>query len=176
MDGVRQTIAEDGPVVVAAAAAGGCGRGMPAPADFFSESGHAGIASDYGKRESSALHFLAEQVGAGVVSGFARKGSGEFTPRSANGFASCTRSVEEGALVADVWLRHGQCSIQPVATQFPAFCAGEAEEFSKRFGVSVQGQGTLAQRRDFGTTSTHWGALCLTAPSGTTAPEGGSVR
>ncbi len=180
-------------------AAPGRGRGRPARAYILSEVGHAGMESDYAELASSALRFLAEHVGAGAVNEFARERGGKLKARyaaqlgtagadvttraqalatalSADGFAASTRPVGEDAPTAGVQLRQGHCPIQRVATQFPAFCDAEAEVFSQLLGVRVQRQGTLVQGEHLCTTFIPVGAVRVTAPSRTTAPDGGSLQ
>jgi len=226
-DRVRQTIAEDGPLTAADLASrlsltpaavrrhldllalngtieesqspAARGRGRPARAYILSEIGHAGMESDYAELASSALRFLAEHVGAGAVSDFARERGGKFEARystqlgevgadvtaraqalatalSADGFAASTRPVAEDAPAAGVQLRQGHCPIQSVATQFPAFCDAEAEVFSQLLGVRVQRQGTLAQGEHLCTTFIPVGTVRVAGPSATAAPDGGSVH
>ncbi|MCY7324717.1 MAG: helix-turn-helix domain-containing protein [Microbacteriaceae bacterium] len=181
------------------ATAGGRSRGRPARAYILSEVGHAGMESDYAELASSALRFLAEHAGADAVDEFAREHSAKFEARyaaqlaavsadvtaraqalatalSADGFAASARPVGADMPAAGVELRQGHCPIQRVANQFPAFCDAEADAFSQLLGVRVQRQRTLAQGEHVCTTFIPVGAVPVTAPSGTTTPDGGSFH
>jgi predicted ArsR family transcriptional regulator len=149
------------------AATGGRGRGRPARAYVLSEAGHIGMDSDYDDVATSALRFLAQQVGDEAVGEFARERIAELEERLAeqldaagddvesraeilataltsNGFAASTRPVAAGTPLAGIQLCQGHCPMQHVAAEFPQFCDAETDAFSRLLGVHVQRLATLA--------------------------------
>ena len=149
------------------AAGRGRGRGRPARAYVLSEAGHIGMDSDYDAVATSALRFLAQQVGDEAVGQFARERIAELEQRLAgqleaagddvasraeilataltsSGFAASTRPVAAGTPLAGVQLCQGHCPMQHVAAEFPQFCDAETDAFSRLLGVHVQRLATLA--------------------------------
>jgi predicted ArsR family transcriptional regulator len=143
------------------------GRGRPARAYVLSEAGHIGMDSDYDDVATSALRFLAKQVGDEAVGEFARERIAELEERLAeqldgagddvearaeilataltsNGFAASTRPVATGTPLAGIQLCQGHCPMQHVAAEFPQFCDAETDAFSRLLGVHVQRLATLA--------------------------------
>ncbi len=152
----------------AVASGSGRTRGRPARTYILSEAGHAGMESGYADVATSALHFLAEHVGADAIGEFAREHAAQLEARyasqlatagdddlaraqalatalSADGFAASIRPVGAGAPLTGVQLRQGHCPVQEIAGQFPAFCEAEAEAFSRLLGVGVQRLETLVK-------------------------------
>ena len=180
------------------ATAGGRGRGRPARAYVLSESGHAGMSSDYADVATSALHFLAEHAGADAVGEFARERSAQLEARyaaqlpstngdvraraqalasvlSADGFAASIRSAEEGLPVTSVQLCQGHCPVLHVAAEFPVFCDVETEVFSRLLGVPVERQTTLVGGEHVCTTVIPVDALAMPTTSETNNPSEGSI-
>lgn len=187
------------------ASVGGRGRGRPARAYILSEAGHLGMDSDYDDVATSALRFLAEQAGADAVGEFARGRSAELeqgyaaqlaaggddvTARAdalaaaltGDGFAASTRPVGAGTPLAGVQMRQGHCTVQHVATAFPAFCDAETDAFSRLLGVHVQRLSTLAHGEHVCTTFIPVSAVpvraiaALKAPKGMTISDEGSTQ
>ena len=190
-------LAADGAIEEHEPAATG-GRGRPARAYVLSESGHAGMSSDYADVATSALQFLAEHAGADAVAEFARERSAGLEQRyatqlpstgdnvhdraqalasvlSADGFAASIRPAEAGLPVAGVQLCQGHCPILNVAAEFPVFCDAETEVFSRLLGVPVERRTTLVAGQHICTTFIPVDALTMPTTSETNNPSEGSI-
>lgn len=147
-------------------ASGARKRGRPARAYVLSETGHQRLKGDYDELAGQVLRFLHDHVGEQAVEAFARERAAELAQRlepalagahtqrersealaaalTTQGYAASARPVGEGTSLAGVQLCQGHCPVQHVATEFPAFCEAEREEFSKLLGVHVQRLASLA--------------------------------
>lgn len=144
------------------------GRGRPARAYVLTSAGHDSLpmmSSEYDDLASSAMEFMAEQLGPQAVEAFAERRVADLERRYApvvdaagNDVAARTRALA-GALAGDGYaasaratttadggtqLCQGHCPVQHVATRFPQLCEAETEVFSRLLGVHVQRLATLA--------------------------------
>jgi predicted ArsR family transcriptional regulator len=146
-------------------------RGRPARVYVLTDAGHASMTTAYDDLASSAMEFLAEQLGPTAIEAFAARrvadlesryapvvdAAGDDTDQRAralaealarDGYAASARPVgspETGAAAdAGIQLCQGHCPVQHVATRFPQLCEAETEVFSRLLGVHVQRLATLA--------------------------------
>lgn len=143
------------------------GRGRPARAYVLTPAGHRALSTSYDDVATSALHFLAEQVGPQAVQAFAREHVAAVEDRyrervhaagpdvraraealaqalSEDGYAASSRSLDLPIAGVGLQLCQGHCPMQQVASEFPEFCEAEREVFSRLLGVHVQRLATLA--------------------------------
>jgi predicted ArsR family transcriptional regulator len=124
----------------------------------------------YDDLATSAMEFLAEQLGPEAVEAFAARRVADLESRYApvvdavgddpdlrtraladalarDGYAASARPVGSagvGPAGEGVQLCQGHCPVQHVATRFPQLCEAETEVFSRLLGVHVQRLATLA--------------------------------
>jgi predicted ArsR family transcriptional regulator len=147
----------------------GRGRGRPARAYVLTDAGHASMTTAYDDLASSAMEFLAEQLGPTAIEAFAARRVADLESRYAPvvdaagddtdlraqalaqalarvGYAASTRPVgpPDAAGEAGIQLCQGHCPVQHVAARFPQLCEAETEVFSRLLGVHVQRLATLA--------------------------------
>lgn len=144
------------------------GRGRPARAYVLTSAGHDAApmaANAYDDLASSAMAFLAEQLGPQAIEAFAESRVIDLEQRYApvvdaagNDVAARTQALA-AALAGDGYaasarpttttdagtqLCQGHCPVQHVAALFPQLCEAETEVFSRLLGVHVQRLATLA--------------------------------
>jgi predicted ArsR family transcriptional regulator len=139
------------------------GRGRPARAYVLTDAGHAALSSEYDDLATSALRFLAEEIGPSAVERFAetrvRELEARYAPvvaRAGDDVAARTLALA-GALSSDGYsasarplgpngtqLCQGHCPVQHVAAAFPQLCEAETEVFARLLGGHVQRLATLA--------------------------------
>lgn len=148
------------------------GRGRPARVYVLTDAGHALMTTAYDDLATSAMEFLAEQLGPEAVEEFAARRVADLESRYApvvdaagadtdqraqalaealdrDGYAATARPVgplpaQTAAGDGGVQLCQGHCPVQHVATRFPQLCEAETEVFSRLLGVHVQRLATLA--------------------------------
>ena len=163
------------------------GRGRPARCYVLTDAGHESMSTAYDDLATSAISFLAEQLGAHAVEVFAERRVADLERRYApvvraagddvsartralagalagDGYAASTRPVSADA---GTQLCQGHCPVQHVATKFPQLCEAETEVFSRLLGVHVQRLATLAGGAHVCTTH-----VPSTAANRTRTPEG----
>jgi predicted ArsR family transcriptional regulator len=139
------------------------GRGRPARGYVLTDAGHSALSSEYDDLATSALRFLAEEIGPEAVERFAEARVRELEARyapgveaagpdigartealvaalSADGYAASARPMGPGG----VQLCQGHCPVQHVAAAFPQLCEAETEVFARLLGGHVQRLATLA--------------------------------
>jgi predicted ArsR family transcriptional regulator len=172
------------------------GRGRPARVYVLTDAGHASMTTAYDDLATSAMEFLAEQLGPEAVEEFAARrvadlehrylpvveAAGAETDQRAqaladalarDGYAASARPVgaPETAGAEGIQLCQGHCPVQHVATRFPQLCEAETEVFSRLLGVHVQRLATLASGAHVCTTHVPTsGITTLPAPSHRTTP------
>lgn len=141
-------------------------RGRPARAYVLSDAGHQRLKGDYDELAGEVLRYLRDNIGEQAVESFARDRAAQLARRlepalagardarersealaaalTDEGYAASARPVGEGTSLAGVQLCQGHCPVQHVASEFPAFCETEREEFSRLLGVHVQRLASLA--------------------------------
>ena len=145
------------------------GRGRPARAYVLTPAGHDHLpmlASAYDDLASSAMAYLAEQLGPQAIEAFAESRVADLEARygpvvdaagsdvaartkalagalAGDGYAASTRPTTTGG-DAGTQLCQGHCPVQHVATRVPQLCEAETEVFSRLLGVHVQRLATLA--------------------------------
>jgi predicted ArsR family transcriptional regulator len=167
------------------------GRGRPARAYVLTDAGHSALSSEYDDLATSALRFLADEIGADAVERFAESRVRELEARyapgveaagpdigartealvaalSADGYAASARPMGPGG----VQLCQGHCPVQHVAAAFPQLCEAETEVFARLLGGHVQRLATLAHGEHVCTTFVP--TASVTAP--VTASAATSVR
>lgn len=167
------------------------GRGRPARAYVLTSAGHDSLpmmSAAYDDLASSAMAFLAEQLGPQAVEAFAERRVADLEQRygpvveaAGADVAARTRALA-GALAGDGYaastrptttadtgtqLCQGHCPVQHVATRFPQLCEAETEAFARLLGRHVQRISTIGQG----------GHVCTTVvPAGTVVPAAPSER
>jgi predicted ArsR family transcriptional regulator len=153
------------------------GRGRPARAYIVTDGGHrhlnasADLSGHQDDLATSALRFVAQQLGAEAVATFARQRVAELEQRYAaavaaagaepaaraqalahalavDGFSASARRVPapglDGHASSGTQLCQGHCPMQQVAAAFPQLCEAETDAFARLLGVHVQRLATLA--------------------------------
>ncbi|MGL5829758.1 MAG: helix-turn-helix transcriptional regulator [Angustibacter sp.] len=141
-------------------------RGRPARSYVLTDVGHDRLSSGYDDLASSAMSFLAEQLGPQAIRDFAQRRVAELESRylpviaaagpdlgarthalaqalSRDGYAASTRQVP-GAAALGQQLCQGHCPVRHVAEQYPELCEAETDVISRLLGVHVQRLATLA--------------------------------
>ncbi len=158
----------EGQVEVRLSAASSRGRGRPARSYVLTDAGHGQLASAYDDLASSALNYLAEELGPEAIRSFAQRRVSELERRyapllaeagpelsartealadalSTDGYAASTRKIPAGPEnLRGEQLCQGHCPVQHVAERFPQLCEAETDAISRLLGVHVQRLATLA--------------------------------
>jgi len=149
---------------------GNRGRGRPAKLFVLTDAGRSAFVHAYDGLATSALRFIAEQMGPQAVADFARSqvselerryapvvAKGELSQRvqalaealSADGYAASVRPAPaigatkgEPARGEQVCQHH--CPVAHVAAEFPQLCEAETEAFGRLLGTPVQRLATIA--------------------------------
>ncbi|HET8613918.1 MAG TPA: metalloregulator ArsR/SmtB family transcription factor [Actinomycetales bacterium] len=174
------------------------GRGRPARVYVVTDAGHASMTTAYDDLATSAMEFLAEQLGPEAVEEFAARRVADLESRYApvleavgddpdlrtraladalarDGYAASARPVGSsgaGPAGEGIQLCQGHCPVQHVATRFPQLCEAETEVFSRLLGVHVQRLATLASGAHVCTTHVPTGA----APTATSTSTSTSTH
>jgi predicted ArsR family transcriptional regulator len=167
------------------------GRGRPARAYVLTDAGHASLTTAYDDLATSAMEFLAEQLGPEAVEAFAARRVADLEHRYApvveavgddtdlraraladalarDGYAASARPVGPagaGPAGEGIQLCQGHCPVQHVATRFPQLCEAETEVFSRLLGVHVQRLATLAGGAHVCTTHVPTSTMTLPTPT-----------
>ncbi len=141
-------------------------RGRPARQYVLTDAGHAQLGTAYDDLATSAMAFLAEQLGPQAIKDFAQRRVAELEARyqpimaeigpdidartealaqalSRDGYAASIRQIPGSAGLGQQ-LCQGHCPVQHVAEQFPELCEAETDVISRLLGVHVQRLATLA--------------------------------
>jgi predicted ArsR family transcriptional regulator len=143
-------------------------RGRPAKAYVLTDAGHCELTSAYDDLATSAMTYLAEQLGPEAIRTFAQRRVAELETRyapimaaagadvsartqalagalTADGYAASTRAIpaDPGSSLGEQ-LCQGHCPVQHVAERFPQLCEAETDAISRLLGVHVQRLATLA--------------------------------
>ena len=180
--------------------AAGRGRGRPARAFVLTDAGHAALTTAYDDLATSAMEFLAEQLGTEAVEAFAARRVADLESRYApvvdsvgadtdlraqaladalarDGYAASARPVGSpdgaGAAGEGIQLCQGHCPVQHVATRFPQLCEAETVVFSRLLGVHVQRLATLAGGAHVCTTHVPTGTVATLPPPSRHRPAAG---
>lgn len=175
------------------------GRGRPARVYVLTDAGHASMTTAYDDLATSAMEFLAEQLGPAAVEAFAARRVADLESRYApvvdaagddpdlraralaealarDGYAASARPVgspgQTGAVAGEgIQLCQGHCPVQQVATRFPQLCEAETEVFSRLLGVHVQRLATLAGGAHVCTTHVPTGTVAILPRPTTQRPD-----
>jgi predicted ArsR family transcriptional regulator len=137
------------------------GRGRPAKLFVITDAGRSAFEHAYDDLATSALRFLAEQLGAEAVAEFSRRQVGDLEARyaaamravppqqrvralaealSADGYAASSTTAPAGGQQ----LCQHHCPVAHVAADFPQLCEAETAAFGRLLGVPVQRLATIA--------------------------------
>jgi predicted ArsR family transcriptional regulator len=160
------------------------GRGRPPRAYVLTDAGHSALSSEYDDLATSALRFLAQEIGPDAVERFAEARVRELEARyapgveaagpdigartealvaalSADGYAASARPMGPGG----VQLCQGHCPVQHVASAFPQLCEAETEVFARLLGGHVQRLATLAHGEHVCTTFVPTASVTSSVPA-----------
>jgi predicted ArsR family transcriptional regulator len=165
----------------------------------LTDAGHASMTTAYDDLATSAMEFLAEQLGPAAVEAFAARRVADLESRYApvvdaagddpdlraralaealarDGYAASARPVgstgQTGAVAGEgIQLCQGHCPVQQVATRFPQLCEAETEVFSRLLGVHVQRLATLAGGAHVCTTHVPTGTVAILPRPTTQRPD-----
>ena len=173
------------------------GRGRPAKLFVITDAGRSAFEHAYDDLATSALRFLAEVAGPGVVAEFARRQVAELERRyrpvvasaepsemvtvlaealSADGYAASASGSPAGAGGEQLCQHH--CPVAHVAADFPQLCEAETEAFGRLLGTPVQRLATIAHGDGVCTTHVTAPSLVHTRTTGTasaTDTESGGI-
>ena len=179
------------------------GRGRPARAYVLTSAGHDSLpmmSAAYDDLASSAIDFLAEQLGPHAVEQFAERRVAELEQRygpvveaagddvvartralaqalAGDGYAASTRTTPSTTgRDGSTQLCQGHCPVQHVAARFPQLCDAETEVFSRLLGVHVQRLATLAGGAHVCTTHVPTGTTTRSTTPATTRTTNGRIR
>jgi predicted ArsR family transcriptional regulator len=137
------------------------GRGRPAKLFAITDAGRSAFEHAYDDLATSALRFLAENLGEDAVAEFARRQVGDLEARyrdairavpphqrvrvlaealSADGYAASAAAAPAGGRK----LCQHHCPVAHVAARFPQLCEAETAAFGRLLGVPVQRLATIA--------------------------------
>lgn len=178
----------EGLVEVFEARSGERRRGRPAKSYVLTDRGHASLQDGYRSLATSALDFLADEVGERALERFARHWAGGLENRYAaqvaaedpterveqltralnrDGYAATCRRMGTGE--TSMQLCQGHCPVYQVAGRHPALCEAEREAFSRLLGLPVARLASLA--RGDHVCTTHIGLACANPDSSETHPD-----
>jgi predicted ArsR family transcriptional regulator len=140
---------------------GNRGRGRPAKLFVITDAGRSAFEHAYDGLATSALRFIAERMGAGAVTEFARQQVSElerrYAPVAAKGALTARVQALAQALNADGYaasvrpaptggeqICQHHCPVAHVAAEFPQLCEAETEAFGRLLGTPVQRLATIA--------------------------------
>jgi predicted ArsR family transcriptional regulator len=165
------------------------GRGRPAKLFVITDAGRSAFEHAYDDLATSALRFLAEQMGEEAVAEFSRRQLGDLEARygaamrvvpphqrvralaealSADGYAAAAGTAPAGGQQ----LCQHHCPVAHVAAEFPQLCEAETAAFGRLLGVPVQRLATIAHGD--GVCTTHVTARELTQKNVDKQESGGT--
>ncbi|HEY0541916.1 MAG TPA: metalloregulator ArsR/SmtB family transcription factor [Actinoallomurus sp.] len=165
------------------------GRGRPAKLFVITDAGRSAFEHAYDDLATSALRFVAEQLGDQAVEEFSRRQLGDLEARygaairavppqqrvrvlaealSADGYAAAAGTAPAGGQQ----LCQHHCPVAHVATSFPQLCEAETAAFARLLGVPVQRLATIAHGD--GVCTTHVTARELTQKNDDKQESGGT--
>jgi predicted ArsR family transcriptional regulator len=165
------------------------GRGRPAKLFVITDAGRSAFEHAYDDLATSALRFLAEQLGDEAVAEFSRRQLGDLEARygeairavppqqrvralaealSADGYAAAAGNAPAGGQQ----LCQHHCPVAHVAASFPQLCEAETAAFARLLGVPVQRLATIAHGD--GVCTTHVTARELTEKNDDKQESGGA--
>jgi predicted ArsR family transcriptional regulator len=165
------------------------GRGRPAKLFVITDAGRSAFEHAYDDLATSALRFVAEQLGDKAVEEFSRRQLGDLEARygaairavppqhrvralaealSADGYAAAAGTAPAGGQQ----LCQHHCPVAHVAASFPQLCEAETAAFSRLLGVPVQRLATIAHGD--GVCTTHVTARELTQKNDDKQESGGT--
>ena len=161
---------------------GNRGRGRPAKLFVLTDAGRSAFEHAYDDMATSALRFVAEEMGEQAVAEFARRQVSELERRyapvvakgslqvrvqalaealSADGYAASAGPAPAIGTTAGEQICQHHCPVAHVAAEFPQLCEAETEAFGRLLGTPVQRLATIA----------HGDGICTTHVTCTTARD-----
>ena len=161
---------------------GNRGRGRPAKLFVLTDAGRSAFEHAYDDLATSALRFIAEEMGQQAVAEFARRQVSELERRyapvvtrgnlasrvqalaealSADGYAASAGPAPAIGATAGEQICQHHCPVAHVAAEFPQLCEAETEAFGRLLGTPVQRLATIA----------HGDGICTTHVTCTTARD-----
>jgi predicted ArsR family transcriptional regulator len=144
---------------------GNRGRGRPAKLFVITDAGRSAFEHAYDDMATSALRFIAEEMGQQAVAEFARRQLSELERRyapvaakgdlagrvqalaealSADGYAASAGPAPVIGVTAGEQICQHHCPVAHVAAEFPELCEAETEAFGRLLGTPVQRLATIA--------------------------------